>query len=182
MKTKLFGFAAVAGLFLIGSLMRSPQSQANGAVYSTPVSIVNTTASPGSVLDANTATQVPYQATAACAGSPCVVNFSLVPLGFRLVVEYVGGNAFTSNTDTFDQGYLSATAAFGGPAGWSTIVPASHNGPGNATFGQPVRAYIDPGTPTFTVLAVSAASTTAQMFLTGYLQNCSVSPCPAQQH
>lgn len=160
--------------------MRSPQSRATGATYSTPVTVVNTTANPGSVLDANTATRVPYQSTGVCTGSPCVVNFALVPLGFRLVVEYIGGNALQSSTGTFDEGQLSATAAFGGSAGWSTIVPAAHSGAGSAVFGQPIRAYIDPGTPSFTVLG--GAGTQAQAFLTGYLQDCSVSPCPAQKH
>jgi hypothetical protein len=45
-------------------------------------------------------------------------------------------------------------------------------------FGQPIRAYIDPGTPTLSV-SVSNLISAANFQLIGYLQNCSVSPCPA---
>jgi len=43
-KRYALGFAAAAGLFLIGSVMRSPGSEAKGA-YATPVQVTNTTAS-----------------------------------------------------------------------------------------------------------------------------------------
>ena len=45
-RTAFAAAASVAGLFLIGSLVRSPGSRANGAAYSTPVSVLNTASNP----------------------------------------------------------------------------------------------------------------------------------------
>lgn len=183
--------AALAGLFLIGSLVRAPQSRASGATYSTPVSVMNTTSDPGSVLDANTATRVPYQSIANAANctatNECTYNFSPVPLGYRLVVEYVGGSLVfpTATNLTGPVGTLSYTPAFGGNAKWwATIVGSvgpGNNGSSYGLLGQQVRAYIDPGTPTLFVF-VSDGSASGNMELIGYLQNCSVSPCPAAQN
>lgn len=194
MKTsKITWFAVLAGLFLIGSVMRAPRSQASGATYSTPVSIMNTTSDPGSVLDADVATRVPYQSVAFASGSSCTAtnecsyNFSAVPLGYRLVAEYIGGSMVvpTAGNPTGPVGTLSYIPAFGGNAKWWTIVMGAV-GPGNngqqyAVFGQPVKAYIDPGTPTFSVF-VGNGSASGSMSLIGYLQNCNVAPCPAAQN
>ncbi|HKE23140.1 MAG TPA: hypothetical protein VKB88_12315 [Bryobacteraceae bacterium] len=189
--TKLIWFGVLAGLFLIGSVMRSPHSQASGATYSTPVSVMNTTSDPGSVLDANLATRVPYQSIANTSDCPatneCTYSFSPVPLGYRLVVEYVGGSLVlpTASNPTGPVGTLSYTPAFGGNAKWSATVMGSigpgNNGSSYGVFGQQVRAYIDPGTPTLFVF-VGNGSASGTMQLIGYLQNCSVSPCPAAQN
>jgi hypothetical protein len=189
---KMWGFAALAGLFLAGSLMRSPQSQATGATYSSPVTLVNTTANPGSVLDANVATRVPYQSSvsSSCAGIDCAFQFSLVPLGFRLVVEYVGANLTVPVTGNNNPpvGTLSYIPGFGGNSLWQTFVSSSF-GPvilsGNfetVVIGQQVREYIDPGTPTLHVSSPNMAGAVGLATLSGYLQNCSVSPCPSQQN
>jgi hypothetical protein len=190
-RTNILWFAALAGLFVIGSLMRAPQSRASGATYSSPVNVVNTTSDPGSVLDANTATRVPYQAIAYAANCPatneCTYNFSPVPFGYRLVVEYVGGSLVlpTASNPTGPVGTLSYTPAFGGNAKWWVTIPGSlgagNNGQSYGIFGQQVRAYIDPGTPTLFVF-VGDGSASGNMQLTGYLQNCSVSPCPSPQN
>jgi len=190
-KSKVWWFASLAGLFLIGSLVHSPESKLKGATYSSPVSIMNTTADPGSVLDANVATRVPYQAIAYAnncgATNECTYNFSVVPLGYRLVVEYFGGSLVvpTAGSSAPPVGTLSYTPAFGGNAKWfvtfTGTIGAGNNGTEYATFGQQVRAYIDPGTPTFNVF-VGNGSASGSMELIGYLQNCSVSPCPAPQN
>jgi hypothetical protein len=192
-RTKLYWFAVLAGLFLIGTFMHSPRSQASGATYSTPVSIANTTSSPGIVLDANLATMTPYQSVAfaspsSCgATNECSYNFAPVPLGYRLVVEYLGGSMVvpSAGNSVGPVGTLSYTPAFGGNSKWWTMVMGSV-GPGNAgtqyaVFANPVKAYIDPGTPTFSVF-VGNGSASGSMELTGYLQNCSVVPCFPQQN
>lgn len=191
MRTKLAWAAVLAGLLVIGSLVRAPRSRASGATYSTPVSVVNTTSSPGSVLDANTATRVPYQSMANTSNCPatneCNYSFSAVPLGYRLVVEYVGGSLVlpTASNPTGPVGTLSYTPAFGGNAKWWATVVGSigpgNNGQSYGIFGQQVRAYIDPGTPTLFVF-VGDGSASGNMQLIGYLQNCSVSPCPPAQN
>jgi hypothetical protein len=192
-RTRLRWLAALAGLFFVGSLMRSPHSGAAAATYSTPVSIVNTTSSPGSVLDSDLATRIAYQSVAFStpancpATNECTYSFATVPLGYRLIVEYLGGSMVvpTASNPTGPVGTLSYTPAFGGNAKWSTVVMGSI-GPGNggtsyAVFAQSVRAYIDPGTPTLSIF-VGNGSAAGSMALTGYLQNCGVVPCPAQQN
>src|SRR5260370_36806933 len=44
-KRYLCGFAVLAGLFVIGSRVRSPESQAKGA-YSSPVTVLHTSSAP----------------------------------------------------------------------------------------------------------------------------------------
>ena len=61
-KNYVWGIALLASLFLAGSLMRSPQSQAKGA-YSTPVTVMNTSANPANTLDADKASRIPYVST-----------------------------------------------------------------------------------------------------------------------
>lgn len=192
-KTKLGWLAILAGLFLIGSFLRSTGSQATGATYSTPVSIVNTTSSPGSVLDANAATLTPYQSVGYAAQgdcpatNQCLYKFAAVPTGYRLVVEYVGGSLVlpTTGNATGPVGTLLYIPSAGGNSKWWTTVVGSI-GPGNngseyALFANPVRAYIDAGTPTLSVF-VANGSASGNMQLTGYLQNCSVVTCMAQQN
>ena len=190
-KARLLWLAGLTGLFLIGSVMRTPGSSLTGA-YSSPVSIMNTTSNPGSVLDANVATRTPYASTAQAgaqgctATNECSYNFSPVPLGYRLVVEYIGGTMVIPTGNIAPPvGTLSYTPAFGGNAKWSATVNgflgAGNNGSQYATFGQPMTAYIDPGTPTFFVF-VGNGSASGTMELLGYLQNCSVSPCPSMQN
>src|SRR5580704_3952062 len=84
-KTYACWFAALAGLFVIGSLIQSRESQAKGA-YSTPVTVMNTTANPGSVLDASRASRVPYQSMVQmnCGNGvfTCEFPFTTAPSGF----------------------------------------------------------------------------------------------------
>lgn len=61
-KRYIIGFAGAAGLFLIGSVMRSPGSQAKGA-YSTPVQVMNTSIVPAIGVDAEKLARIPYQST-----------------------------------------------------------------------------------------------------------------------
>jgi len=186
-KTKLWGAAGVASLFLAGSLIRSPQSQVTGATYSSPVTVVNTTANPGSVLDANTATRVVYQSTQSApdcsSGAACIFSFSPVPLGYRLVVQYVGGQivAPAAANPTPPLGILSFNPAFGGSAAWFTYLLGSVGHQNKPDFAQNVTAYVDPGTPTLEVFTDNPG-TGGNVTLTGYLQNCGVSPCPPQQN
>src|SRR5215467_4126394 len=106
--------ATLGGLFLTGSLMHSRDSEAKGATYSTPVMIMNSANQPGSVLDAERATRIPYQstvlkATAACTPTPsvaCGFTFSAPPPGYRLVVQNVSGTFELSLASPVPSGVL----------------------------------------------------------------------------
>src|SRR5947209_7010138 len=88
------GFAALGALFLIGSLMRSPESQAKGA-FSSPVTVMNTAANPASITDAERLARTPYQVQgykATCSGvTQCQFDFPGAPAGQRLVIQNVSG-------------------------------------------------------------------------------------------
>src|ERR1035438_7616378 len=95
MKKKIAIGGVLAGLFFAGAWMQSRESQLKGAVYSTPVSVVNTSANPGGVLDAGEASRVPYRSTVAqvCGQNQiytCGFTFSAIPAGYRLVIQTVG--------------------------------------------------------------------------------------------
>ncbi len=189
-KTKTYAcwFAVLAGLFVIGSLMRSPESQAKGA-YSTPVTVMNTTANPGSVLDAGKASRVPYQSMVQmnCGSGvfTCLFVFTAAPSGFRLVVENVSGGlnivggspapvAFLLNSGPLGTG--TGLWEFTGALGQPTFLV-------NAGFNQALRAYFDPadGQPSVLV-AGNFQGTIHRVTLSGYLENCAVMGCPAVQH
>jgi hypothetical protein len=100
-RTYVCGFAALASLFLIGSLMQSRESQAKGA-YSTPVTVMNTTSNTVPSLDWERVSRIPYESTAQPQGNcpngtgiqQCVFSsFTAPPSGFRLAVEKVSGGS-----------------------------------------------------------------------------------------
>jgi hypothetical protein len=183
-KTYVCWLAALAGLFLIGSLMRSPESLANGA-FSSPVTVMNTTANPAGVLDAGKASRVPYQATLSqnCGNGvqQCAFFFTSAPSGFRLVVENVSG-AFNINGATPP---ITSLGDFAG-SGWWAFTSAFGQAVGgiNCGFNQLVRAYFDStdGQPTVTVVGNFVGISTQHVTLAGYLENCAIAGCPAVQH
>jgi hypothetical protein len=184
-KTYAASAMALGGLFLIGSLMRSRDSQAKGA-YSTPVTVMNTNAQPGSVLDAERATRIPYQSDVTLTNcfSQCVFQFSTPPAGYRLVVENVSG-------------FLELDPSSAAPAGdlqnlhlphnnlWGLNAPLGPNAFGVVTSGlnQTVRAIFDPGDlPRVVIFATFLPGSPQYATLSGYLENCALTGCPAVQH
>jgi hypothetical protein len=154
-KTHLSGVAVLAGLFVIGSLMQSRESQANGA-YSTPVTVMNTNANPASTLDAVIASRIPYVSTVSFGCGPGVTTPPSGELSFNNGVFPVWGFS----------GII-------GPTHPNTIV----------RFVQAVKAYADPadGQPLVREDG-NWANVPQTVTLTGYLLNCSLTPCPAIQH
>src|SRR5216684_5948689 len=96
-KTKryLCGFAVLAVLFLIGSLMRSPESQLKGA-YSSPVTVLNTSSAPAITSVIDDPGRIAYQSQQFVIGPTIQVQqitftFPAVPLNHRLVVQHISG-------------------------------------------------------------------------------------------
>jgi hypothetical protein len=174
----------LCALLLIGSLMHSSGSMAQ-AVYASPVSIANTTAGPGIVLDANTATRIPYQssASATCGGDFCSFSFSPVPAGYRLVVENVAGRMTMLPGTTIPPALLLGDGASKVNVG----VPAIMAGDTNtllATFNAKATAFYDPALQPllFATGAFGSGAITGEFAtLTGFLINCSVTGCPPIQ-
>jgi hypothetical protein len=185
-KNYAWGIAVLTSLFLAGSLTRSPESQAKGA-YSTPVTVMNTTANPASTLDAGTSSRIPYVSTqifTCAAGGECVPLFTAAPSGFRLVIENVSGDfKLLPGTTIPPNGELGFNNGVFPAWGFSAVVGPT-NGPNTfARFSQPVKAYADPvdGQPLVRVDG-NWSSFSQTVTLTGYLINCSLTPCPAIQH
>src|SRR5579872_848824 len=96
-KRYVLSSAALAGMFLIGSLTYHSGSQAKGA-YSTPVTVMNTSSNSVPNLDTEKLARIPYESTATASNCPsaggvgaCFFNFAAPPSGYRVVVENVSG-------------------------------------------------------------------------------------------
>ena len=185
--------AGLAGMFLIGSLTYHPGSQAKGA-YSTPVTLMNATANPGSVLENDTATRIPYQSNqiiSTCSGlQNCAFPaFTAVPTGYRLYVTNVSGffnlqmnstpiSGYLENFHLPNQNFWGLNAPIGG---------TGFNGESFAGLNQNVNAVFDAGEFPFVVIYGNFLNGFPQAVnVTGYLLNCTAvygpSGCPAVQH
>jgi hypothetical protein len=89
MKTYILSAAALGGLFLIGSLLHSRDSQAKGATYSTPVTVTNTTANAAGVRDEDSPGRNAFQTTLILSLSGVSGTGLSIPAGKRLVVDFV---------------------------------------------------------------------------------------------
>src|SRR5260370_13155560 len=150
------GFEVLAGLCVIGALMQSRESQAKGA-YSTPATVMNTSANPASTLDAGRASRIPYVSTVSfnCGSgiSECVPLFTAAPTGFRLVIENISGEFKLAPGVTIPPaGDLSFNNGIFPVWGFSAPFGPT-NGRTIARFSQPVKAYPPPidGQPLLTV-------------------------------
>jgi hypothetical protein len=186
-KRKFFtGLAAAAGLITIGALA----PQAAKAVYSSPVTVVNTNTQPVQGADVEKLARIPYESTAIASNCPapgsagaCFFNFAAVPTGYRLVVESLAGYFQFSPGATADPvGYIEDNAfriksAFTAPR--AQIDLGGHT---QAAFSYATRFYVDSGEGVFAVASAVWSNGNSEMVLSGYLENCSITGCPAVQH
>jgi hypothetical protein len=182
-KSFLMGTGAVVVAGLILTLLAP---KAAHAIVATAVSVVNTTANPASVLDADKATRIPYQSFMSktnCGSGVqlCQFNFTAAPSGFRLVVENISGALTMTGGAAAPVVYLAdasgnATWGFTGATGQAFTNP-------NSGFNQTVRAYFDPtdGIPVVQVVANFVSTSPQNVILSGYLEDCAVVGCPAIQ-
>jgi hypothetical protein len=177
--------AGLAGMFLIGSLTFHSGSQAKGA-YSSPVTVMNTNSNPVPGLDSEKMARIPYESTvnpSCTAGPGACFFFSGPPAGFRLVAENLAGYFQISPGLTLPVGYVEdntfrISTAFTAPLG-----PLDAGGHTQAAFNQPTKFYIDQSQgAAFAVVSTTWSNGSSTMTLTGYLENCSITGCPAVQH
>ena len=189
MKKSILVFAGFGALFLAGSLMESQGSKAKGG-YSTPVQVMNTSANSVPNLDTEKLARIPYESTATAANCPapgnvgaCFFNFSAVPTCYRLVVENLSGYFQISPGATASiEGYIEGSAfriknSFAAPLGQVDL-----GGHIQAAFSNATRFYVDPGEGVFAVASSTWSNGNSEMVMTGYLENCSITGCPAVQH
>lgn len=182
-------FAGSGALFLAGSLMESQGSKAKGG-YSTPVTVMNTNVNSVPSLDTEKLARIPYESTATAASCPapgnvgaCFFSFAAVPTGYRLVVENLAGYFQISPAATAPvEGYLENNSfrikeAFAAPLGQIDL-----GGHIQAAFNSATRFYVDVGESAFAVASSNWSNGNSEMVLSGYLENCSITGCPAVQH
>jgi hypothetical protein len=188
MKT-LKNFVSGIGSFALAAMFVALVApKAVHAVVATLVQVVNTTANPVPNLDTERNARIPYQHTAQSSSCSinCQFNMPAVPAGYRLVAQnasaYVALTLGSANAPIGSLGEVGGGFLIGLTGALGTN---SGSAPGSVTFAgvtQTVTAYFDAGqTPFLTVAASFAAGQMQFATLTGYLENCSITGCPAIQ-
>jgi hypothetical protein len=181
--------AALAGMFLVGSVTHHAGSEAKGA-YSTPVTVMNTSANSVPNLDTEKLARIPYESTATASNCPggggvgaCFFNFSSPPSGYRVVVENVSGYFQISPAANADLvGYIENNS-FRIKAGFTAPrAQVDLGGHIQCAFDNPTRFYIDSGEGVFAVASANWSNGSSSMVVSGYMENCSITGCPAVQH
>ncbi|HUB80877.1 MAG TPA: hypothetical protein VMB03_18855 [Bryobacteraceae bacterium] len=187
MTKKVFsGLAAAAGLVAIGA-MAPPAAK---AIASAAVTIVNSSSQPVPGADVERLARIPYESSVQGANCPapgnvgvCFYTFAAVPVGYRLVVENLAGYFQVSPGATAPlEGYIENSSfriksSFAAPLG-----QIDNGGHIQAAFNTPTRFYIDANENTFAVASSNWSNGNSEMVLSGYLENCSITGCPAVQH
>jgi hypothetical protein len=186
-KSLLMGTGAVV---LAGLILTLALPKAAHAIVATAVNVVNTTANPVPNLDTEKLARIPYESTAIGSNCPapgqvgaCFFSFSPVPGGYRLVVENLSGYFQISPAATAAvEGYIENNAfriksSFAAPLGQIDL-----GGHIQAAFSNATRFYVDSGEGVFAVASANWSNGSTSMVLTGYLENCTITGCPAVQH
>jgi hypothetical protein len=186
-KRVLAGVGAAAGLVLIGAAV----PRAARAIYTTPVTVYNTSAQPVDGVDVEKLARIPYQSNIINGNCSGVQNcqfsgFTPCPAGYRLVVENVSGfmnltmdsppiAGYLENFDLPHQNFWGLSAPTGG---------TGFNGESFAGLNQNVHAIFDVGESPFIVIygKFMGVGFNNAVNVSGYLENCSITGCPAVQH
>ncbi len=177
LKTYTLSVAALGGLFLIGSVMRSRDSQAKGA-YSTPVTVMNTSSAPAIHSSIDDPGRIPYsslqQALLSSPATSQFFNFPPVPANHRLVITQISGAFNTTNVGVPVMVELTTQGGTFGVTLTPPVVPLGEN-----SFTAPLIYYFDAGQTPEVWAGAAAFSGGQSVRLTGYLLDCSAAPCAA---
>ncbi len=186
MKVKCFRITLMGiGGFALAGLLLVPK--AAHALVATLVQVVNTTANPVPNLDTERNARIPYQSSqfvsASSAGpNQLGVGFTTVPAGYRLVAQNVSATltmelAATAPVGILEDSVTSLHVALPGSAG------AVNGTVRRGGFSEQILAYYDAGSsPSMLVIGDFPSGVFQFATLTGYLENCSLTGCPAIQH
>jgi len=143
MKTYILSAAALGGLFLIGSLMHSRDSQAKGATYATPVTVTNTTANAAGVRDEDSPGRNAFQTSLNLSLSGISGTGLSIPAGKRLVIDFVtfAGSGPSGGTQPYLE--IFTTQGTGPSVGYQLRPSQSTLAPQQFDLAQPVSIYGD---------------------------------------
>src|ERR1700687_5481162 len=178
-KRYVCGFAVLAGLFFVCSLMRSPESQLKGA-YSSPVTVLNTSSAPAIASVIDNPGRIAYQSpqfliAPANQVQQLTFTFPAVPVNHRLVVQHISGQ-FSLAGPNSPAALVSISSQSSFPfSSFFTPSLGGNNAFNTNAFDQPVLVYFDAGQqPTVVVFGPTfAANNTELLSLTGYMLDCS---------
>jgi hypothetical protein len=181
----LYTTGTLVGLLLIGSLIEGRGSRA-GAAYSTPVTVMNTTASPAPTLGSEIAARAPYASSLSqvCSSGLGTCDFLFVgQAGHRIVIQNVSGQILVApgTTEMASVHFSTANNGIGGNFWGLPPVANVASGLGSAlmnNFNQSVVAYVDQG-GSAKVSVYTNHTGNSVVTLTGYIQDCSLVACPA---
>ncbi len=150
------------------------------------VNVANGAAAPVQVADVERMARIPYMSSVhvVCAAGPaaCFFFFASPPSGTRLVAEHLSGYFQISSAATAPVvGYVEDSApnftmftAFTAP-----LAGLDLGGHTQAAFSQSARFYVDGGDGVFAVVSTTWSNGNSHVILSGYLEDCSVTGCPA---
>jgi hypothetical protein len=168
------------------SITNSPSVTGTVNIGNSPtVQVGNTKSSPANALDVERAARIPYESSQQSIGYPQETStFPAAPSGYRLVLQHVsctflmnsGATQLPLVTLYTNDGSYTARASFMGQLG----------GIGSNTYGAvntDILSYWDPANGQPLVIANGDFYPSVVNFVTlsGYLENCSVTGCPAVQ-
>jgi hypothetical protein len=191
-KRLLMGVGAVA---LTAMVLSVAAPKAVHATVAALVQVVNTTANPAVTLDAETSTRIPYQSyqtynTFSGGFIGFTLTYPTVPAGYRLVIQNVNSlfyeylSSGETLSDIVPQGNI--TTAFAPDKAFPSFTGSMSGGAYStptALFNSSITRYVGPGdTPYVNMTAVVEPSQIIGVTVTGYLENCAVTGCPAPVH
>jgi hypothetical protein len=160
------------------------------AISNTPtVTLSNTTTNPVPALDVERAARLPYQSfydMNVCSGIvPCGFTFASVPSGYRLVVQHISGAIYlTSGTTAAPTLSLANKGDNKGSWEFAGKLGSTYAGAVYAAINEDVQAYFDPTDPQPQAILLGnlASGFDQTVTLSGYLENCAITGCPAIYH
>jgi hypothetical protein len=135
-----------------------------------PVTVTNTPSNPVPVQEVDNFAKHPFQAattTLTNASNPSSLTLATVPVGKRLVIEFISATC----SPTGGGGVVPGPLAIIAPPGVHYIVLTPGAGVGRAGVGQMMRLYADPGTKVNLTLypTTNAATVACNAASSGYL-------------
>ncbi len=179
-------FGALGALFLAGSFLQSRGSQARAA-YATPVQVTNTSSAPAIGVDAEKLARIPYQSiqsTNTCNGNTgCYLQFTSPPAHTRLVIQHVSGFFWQAPGTTSPAGFYLDVGLNGTVFVPSQLIQGANGSVVFSMANQDALAYIDAGAGLSGFAEGTwLAGQPVTVAITGYLESCEITGCPAIQN
>ncbi len=169
--------ATTGGAALLALGLAFITKPAKTAVYSTPVSVVNTTSNPVPMFDALGIT--PYQSTSNKQCGPGVAScnfvFTPAPSGTRIVITHVT-SGFMLSSSAAPVGILTVGTRY-----WAVGGIASIQGPNGYIGGlnQELRAYAGQASAISLNVVADWSTPVQEVTVVGYVEQCAITGCPA---